>query len=155
MASIPLLRDPAAPPAEAGAAPSLDLRLRVLLQRRHLTQRLAEGADPSASPELALRARQLVARERRESLAILERVLREAAAPPRGLSARAPVQREAVLAARPFLLNLHEQLRAADDPQPAGIARTLILLSDGCGPIYAPSEQGNLASRVHGAAAAL
>jgi hypothetical protein len=72
-------------------------------------------------------------------------VLGEAGAPSRGLSAKAPLQRAAILAARPFLLSLLDTLREVEHPRPAGVARVELLLTDGTGPIYAPSHQGTLA----------
>jgi hypothetical protein len=145
-----VLRPPA---AMLASRPPLTLRLHVRLHRLALTRRLAEGADPLASHELALRARQLTApRELRSCATGLERVLRDAAAPSRGLTAQAPLQREAILAARPFLLNLRRRLRETENPHPAGVARTVLLLMDGCGPLYAPSDPGTLASRAYRAA---
>ncbi len=158
MATTALLRDSARPPRVAlpvNASPLL--RLRVALNRIRLAQALAAGADPTASPELALRARQLTApREVRTCVKGLERILREAGATPwRGMTPEAPLQREAILAARPFLLNLLERLRETDTPRPAGVARTLLLLVDGCGAVYSPSAPGTLASRAYRAAESL
>ena len=142
----------AAPPAHVSPL----LRLRVAMNRTRLAQTLAAGADPSASPELALWARELTApRELRFCVSGLERVLRDAAAPTRALTAQAPLQREAILAARPFLLNLRRRLREAENPRPAGVAQTVLLLMDGCGPLYAPSYPGTLASRAYRATDAL
>lgn len=147
------LRPPLSAPASHA---SLGLRLRVRLDRPELTRRLAEGAEPLASPELALRARQLTAaRTVRDRVGRLERVLREAAAPSRGVTAQAPLQREAILAARPFLLNLRQRLRETENPRPAGVARVELLLTDGAGPLYAPSPPGTLGSRAYRAADAL
>jgi hypothetical protein len=151
MAFLPLVEGTL--PAPAARRPPLALRLRVRLQADALTRRLAAGADPLATPELALRARQLTEpRQLRCAVTRLERVLREAAVPSRGLTAQAPVQRDAILAARPFLLNLRERLRATQQPRPAGVARTVLLLLDGCGPLYAPSHPGTLASFAYRAA---
>ena len=125
----------------------LGVRLRAFVHRSELTQRLAEGADPNASPELALRARQLgTPRELRRSILGLDRVLREAAQPSRALTSQVPLQRKAILAARPFLVSLLDALREVEHPRPAGLARVELLLTDGAGPIYAPSYPGTLAS---------
>jgi hypothetical protein len=141
------------PAATVARRPPVALRSRVRLHRLALTRRLAEGADPLGSPELALRARQLTApREVQGAVTGLERVLHEAAAPSRALTAQAPVQRAAIVAARPFLLNLRRRLRETESPRPAGVARTVLLLADGCGPLYAPSHPGTLASRAYQAA---
>jgi hypothetical protein len=132
------------------------VRLRVALDRIRLVEALAAGADPSGSPELALRARQITSpREIATCITGVERILRDAATPPRGLTAEAPLQREAILAARPFLLNLLAGLQETKRPRPAGVARTVLLLSDGCGPVYTPSPPGTLASRAYRAAQGL
>ena len=144
------------PAAEFARHPSLALRLRVRLHRLELTERLAECADPFSSPELALRARQLSSpREVRGCVNGLERVLREAAAPSFAFTAQAPLQRREILAARPFLMNLRDRLRETENPRPTGVAQTVLLLMDGCGPLYVPSHPGTLASRAYRAAGAL
>jgi hypothetical protein len=157
MATTALPDHSARPPRVALPTPvSPLLRLRVALQRPELVRALAAGADPSASPELALCARRLTrARELRICVAGVERILRLATTPPRGLTVEAPVQRDAIVAARPFLLNLLERLRDAEHPRPAGVARTLLLLTDGCGPVYSPSPRGTLAAAAYRAADAL
>lgn len=144
------------PTAPFAPRPTFGVRLRALVRRVELTRRLAEGADSGASPELALRAREITSpRVIRECVNGLERVLREAAAPSRGLTAQAPLQREAILAARPFLLSLLDALREVERPRPAGVARVEMLLTDGTGPIYAPSSRGTLASAAYRARDAL
>jgi hypothetical protein len=157
MASTALIDRSARPPfAELLEHVSPLLRLEVRLHSFRLVRALAAGADPSASPELALRARQITdPRELRICVKGLERILREAATPSRGLTAQAPVQREAILAARPFLLNLLERLREAEAPRPAGVARTLLLLAEGYGPVYSPAPRGTLAAAAYRAAEGL
>jgi hypothetical protein len=136
-----------ASPVLPRARPSLGVRLCAFVHRFELTQRLAECADPNASPELALRARQLATpRELRRTILGLERVLREAAQPSRAMTSQVPLQRQAILAARPFLVSLLDTLREVEHPQPAGLARAELLLTDGAGPVYAPSYPGTLAS---------
>jgi hypothetical protein len=157
MATTALIDTPATPPW-AGLPSHISplLRLQVRLHSFGLVRALAAGTDPSASPELALRAKQITSpRELRICVKGLERVLREAAVPSRGLTAQAPIQREAILAARPFLVNLIDGLRETASPRPAGVARALLLLTEGWGPIYAASWPGTLASRAYSAAAAL
>ena len=96
---------------------------------------------------------------RREAAALADRVddiLREAARRPApGLSARAPLHRDQIAAARPFLVSLGERLREAERPRPGGLAQTRELLTDGTGPIYAPAELGTLAARAWRAADAI
>ena len=72
---MPAIADPYASHYGAAAtsgdtARRLHARLRATLRRSELTRALAEGADPAASPELALRAAQLTsARSRRSARA--------------------------------------------------------------------------------------
>lgn len=124
------------------------LRARVAMHRFRLTRAIADGSDHAASPELALRALQLTQPgRRRDCIRGLEHILREATAPSRPwLTSQVPIQRAAVRAARPFLLNLLERLRETEHPRPAGIARTLVLLTDGHGPVWSPAEPGALAA---------
>jgi hypothetical protein len=144
------------PAAIFGRHPSPAVRMRVRMHRPTPNRRLADGADPHTSPEPALRALQPTApRERHACVAGLERLLREAAAPARPLTVQAPVQRAAILAARPSLLNVRRALRDAENPRPEGLARTVLLLMDGCGPLYAPSYPGAPASVAYRAAGTL
>jgi hypothetical protein len=50
---------------------------------------------------------------------------------------------------RRAVTRLERVLREADGPRPAGVARTVLLLVDGCGPLYAPSHPATLARRAH------
>ena len=126
------------------------------LRRRRLDQALAAGADPAASPLLAHRAATLVSRSNRNRLARELHSHREAAA--RGaepLSAAIPVDRAAVARATPQLEELERLLRS---PQPVycpGMARARRLLSDGCGPLYAPPSPQALGREVEAVLTAL
>jgi hypothetical protein len=121
-------------------------RLRVRCCLETLDQALAAGADPAASPDLALRARQLTSpEERAATAAALEEAIAEALDPPRGLTARVPVQAAQVLAARPFLERLAAELREVRAPRAQGVARARRILADGTGPLYAPAPAGELA----------
>jgi hypothetical protein len=62
------------------------------------------------------------------------------------------VNRAAIRAAKPYLAHLIDCLREADAPRPAGIARVELLLTDGCGPLYATSPPGTLAAAAYRAA---
>jgi hypothetical protein len=71
--------------------PALSVRGRVFLQRASLAGRLAAGASPSDSPELARRAEQLRSPRNRRILATsLERVVDAAEEPPRPYSSSVP-----------------------------------------------------------------
>jgi hypothetical protein len=122
------------------------LGVRVRLRRLALDRALAGGERAEASPLLALRAAQLTSpKEVRIVTERLESILRDADHPQPGFSARVPIQREQVIAARPFVANLVERLRAVEHPCAPGVARARLLLTDGSSPFYAPCEPGALA----------
>jgi hypothetical protein len=143
IASLDLL--PGRAPRPGHRVEPLLLRLRVGIGRFGLDRRLAAGEDPGRSPELALRARQITTHRAQLALAMrIERILREADRPEPALTARAPLQRAAVHGARPALLSLVDTLRAGGPCAREGMARVHLLLSDGCGALWAPSEAGTL-----------
>ena len=92
--------------------PALTLRARVFASRRSLDEALADGASPLWTPELALRARQLVSRSSRQQLATrLERLVKEAT---RSVSPRAvavPLPRREILEAQTSLFSIASCLR--------------------------------------------
>jgi hypothetical protein len=122
------------------------LGLRVRLRRLALDQALADGERPEASPLHALRAAQLT-RPAQVALVAdrIDAILRDADHPHPGFSARVPIQREQVVAARPFVANLAERLREVEHPGAAGVARARMLVTDGASPFYAPCDPGSLA----------
>jgi hypothetical protein len=118
---------------------------RVWLRRQTLDRNLAHGADPSTTPELSRRARQLTSRRRRNSLARAIRNLIQAAEDPRHpYSAAAPLQRREILSERGFLLELADDLAGDDELGARGIALVERLLTDGTSPVYGPSPDGTL-----------
>jgi hypothetical protein len=130
--------------------------LRVRLRRAALDRALADGERPDGSALLARRARQLTRPDEVRIVAErLESILHDAGHPRPEFSARAPVERAQVAAARPFVTNLAERLREADDPGAAGVARARLLVTDGSSPIYAPADPGALARLAWRAADAL
>jgi hypothetical protein len=124
---------------------------RVWLRRGMLDRSLARGADPSTTPELSRRARQLTSRRCRNSLAQGIRNLIDAAEEPRhGYTAAVPLQRRAILSERAFLLELAADLAGDDELGPRGIALVDRLLTDGASPLYGPGPDGALhAALVH------
>jgi hypothetical protein len=129
---------------------------RVWLQRGALDRRIARGADPTASPELTRRARQLTSRRRRARLAAgIRGVIDEAEEPRRAYSAAAPVQRREILRERGFLVALAEDLLSDDELSPHGIALVEKLLRDGCSPLYSPGPEDDLHRALTHARAAL
>ena len=94
---------------------------------------------------LAVRAGQLVSTRGRERLVgALERAIAAARAPRALTSAVAP-NPTAVLGNRSALLDLIDRLRSPEPVAAAGVARLLVLLRDGCSPLYTPPRPGLLA----------
>jgi hypothetical protein len=106
-----------------------------------LDRLLAAGGDPCWDPELALRAAQVTAADRRRVLAKgLERAVSDAHRPPRW-SCAAPLDRSAVRAAAPALRALAAGLTEATAPAPQGVALVEQLLRDPGSPLYAPGDE--------------
>jgi len=128
-------------PTQPSWPPSVRLRLRVRLHRWRLDRRLADGFWPEASEESALRARQLTDSSTRSGLA---RALRGAVSDAESAHSLAmysavPICRKAVLSWRQGLLGLADRLEQDGPLNPCGVARTVLLLTDGTGPLYNPS----------------
>lgn len=129
---------------------------RVWLQRGTLDRRIARGADTTASPQLARRARQLTSRRCRRGLAAgIRRMLEAAEEPVRALSAAAPLQRREILHERDFLLRLAADLESDQALGARGIALIEDLLTNGESPVYNPLPQGALHNALTHAHAAL
>jgi hypothetical protein len=136
--------------------PALALRARVFASRRSLDEALADGASPLWTPELALRAGQLVSRGSRQRLATsLERLVKEAtrAVPPRAVAV--PLPRREILEAQTSLLGIAARLRDDRPVYARGMALLSRLLTDGSGPAYNPHAGGSLRHAVGAIAAAL
>jgi hypothetical protein len=122
--------------------PARGARLRVRLRRGRLDRELAEGRDPEACGDRALRAGQLTeAVTRRRVARSLRGVVAKAERAPGGLGSAAPVCRGAVLAWREGLLGLADRLEQPGALNPCGVARALVLLTDGTGPLYNPAPE--------------
>jgi hypothetical protein len=124
---------------------SLLARLRAFAGRLDLDRKLAAGALPSDSRELACRAHTLAGWHARNAYADgIERVVDEAEAPPHPLGAAVPVRRDEVQAARADLLRLAAALRAEPSPPVRAVAVASLLLTDGAGPLFAEHPPGAL-----------
>jgi hypothetical protein len=136
--------------------PPLALRARVFASRRSLDDALADGASPLWTPELALRARQLVSRGSRQQLATsLERLVKEAQ---RSVSPRAvavPLPRREISEAQTSIFSIATRLRDERPVYARGMALLSRLLSDGSGPMYNSHAGGSLGHAVGAIAAAL
>jgi hypothetical protein len=131
--------------ADTGLA-SRRLRFRVWRRRLELTSELAAGADPDASPELALAAHELIGASARRRLADgVDRLLRSAARPYGPRSMHAPMNRGGVLAARDELVALAERLRRPAPAPTHAVALAALLVGSGASPIYSPLTSGTVA----------
>ena len=139
------------------ASRSLAVWLRVLSRRAALTRELAEGAAPTSSPELAMRAAQLTSAGRRRQLGrTLRRTIDEARRPQMTRSRAVIVLRPAVLDAEPAINALIERLRSPQPVSAEGMAIVEQIVSDSeASPLYNPAEPGTLRRRVLVASAAL
>jgi len=126
--------------------PSAALRIRVAVKRDELTRELAEGADPDASPELALRAAQLSsARSRKQLARTLLRTLADAHRPPMTRSRVVIIRRDAVLEAEGELSAMRERLAGSEPVRAEGmaIAEQIITRAESS-PLYNRAERGAL-----------
>jgi hypothetical protein len=114
------------------------LRLRTRWGRDALDEKLAFGADPTESRELALRAAQLRSKPWRDRIATqIERVLDDARHQPRGRAAEVVLLRRSEISAHaPELSALTARLRADVPIDARGVAMAARLVSDGTGPLY-------------------
>ena len=136
--------------------PALALRARVFASRRSFDEALPAGASPVWTPELALRARQLVSHSSRQQLATsLEGLVKEAtrSVPPRAVAVRLP--RREILEAQTTLFSIASCLRDERPVYARGMALLSRLLTDGSGPAYNPHPGGSLRHAVGAIAAAL
>lgn len=102
---------------------------------------LADGAEPGISEESAVRATQLIAIVTRRRIASsLRRLVAEAIRPHGALCSAVPLCRPAVASSREGLLGLAEVLEREQPVNPCGVARTLLMLRDGAGPLYDPGS---------------
>ncbi|MFZ0976782.1 MAG: hypothetical protein WAN22_31475 [Solirubrobacteraceae bacterium] len=121
-----------------------------------LDRELAAGIGPQPCEAHALRARTIIARRSRTSVARgLQRVLRSATDTAPGFTAAVRPHRREVLAARTVIETLERRLRAPEPVSARGMAILGGLLTDGTSPLYRPDEPGALGSQLRAAAAAL
>jgi len=105
-------------------------RLADLLRAPRLDRALEAGADPASEPSLRERARQLTSRRARRRVA---RALEELDRGP-GL----PVRRDQVRDASDLLSELTVALRSRERVSARGVLLARRIVTDGCGPLYAP-----------------
>ncbi len=134
-------------PGSAVSRPfSLMAQIRVSVRRSELTRALAEGADPSARPDLALRAQQLTSTRTRRTLArTLRRICAEAHARALTRSQIVIIERAAVIDAEEQITSLIDRLL---DPRPVraqGVAIAERMITNaGRSPLYNAGDPGAL-----------
>ena len=146
------------PTTSAPRRPGLLLRARVWIHDLELDAALAGGADPQQSDELALRAKQLAARKKRQELASgISRLIGIAEGHRRAPIAtpHAPFRPKQVQANRSLLLKLEQRLRGYKPVALQGLALTSLMLEDGRGPLTTDSDPVTLERAVRAALSAL
>jgi hypothetical protein len=122
----------------------IPLRLRALGQRSRLDEALAEGADPTQDPALALRASQLTAPATRRAIAkTIQNLVDAAEEPPDAWpigGPRPPLQHDDVLAARDELLAVAQLLSGPEPVSPQTVALAARLVWDCASPVYAAGD---------------
>ena len=127
-------------------ANSLALRMKVTAKRGALTERLAEGADPTSTSELALRASQLTTSRRRRQMAkTLRSAVAEARHPSVTRSLVSILNRRAVLEADGAIQATIARLANPEPVTIKGMAMLERMITDGgSSPFYSPAEPGTL-----------
>ena len=140
-----------------GRTNSLRLRLRTAVHRTKLTRALAEGVDPSAGDQLALRARQLTSERSRKMLArSLRRTIAEAHLPASTRARVSIIDRRGVLNAEAAIVEMIERLLSPLPVQAEGMAVLERILTNADGsPLYNRSEPRALRHVIRDAIAAL
>jgi hypothetical protein len=125
-------------------------RLSVRLRRGGLDCELAAGVNPGASPDLELRAWQLVQHSSRRRVARgLRRAVRETQNHRLNeLNSVVPIPRRAVTQWSQGLLDVADAIEHSDRVSACGIALALELLTDGTGPLYDPGAEDVLGAAV-------
>ena len=145
----------AARPQARRSRPGLRLRIRVWAGSLGLDCQLAEGASPTNSPELSLRAKQLSSDRSRHALSgTLMAAVDAARRSPQPTSARSTIAVAEVRAAAEPLRSLAQELVAIDDPPIRGVALASFLVCEPASPLYnrrSPVTLGELAQRARSA----
>ena len=111
------------------------------LRASALDNQLAEGVEPWRSPAHAARSLRLTSPRRRRAVArSLERLLEDVERRPPVVSAVVRPCREQVLEARPLIVAVASLLRSTRPVDARGVARVVVLLTDGGGPCYVSSH---------------
>ena len=138
MEHVPRHNSPRPDPDPRSRSAAFRRRLRVHVYRGRLDRQLADGLAPETLHDRAVRATQLARmRTRRQVARSLRRLVADAEMPAHPLlRSAAPVDRRSVLPWREALLGLADRLEQPVRLDPCGVARALVLLTDGAGPFY-------------------
>jgi hypothetical protein len=130
----------------AGPTPSIGVRIRAAARRGALTARLARGADPTASPELTLRASQLTSERRRRRMArTLRRTVSEARHPSTARAFVSIASRCGVLGAGDAFQMIIGRLASPDPVAVKGMAMLERIITDGASsPLYDRFDRSSL-----------
>jgi hypothetical protein len=132
------------------------LALTVWWRATEFDRRLAAGENPWTSEALALRARRLTTPRSRARVARgLTSVLRSAGNDAPRFTAAVHPNAPDVLDGQAVIVSLERRLRGPGPVAAQGVAIIRLLLIDGNGPLYRPSDAEALRSRLRAAAAAL
>jgi hypothetical protein len=117
---------------------SILLRIQTRRQRYDLDAKLASGAAPDGSPELGLRADQLMSTSEREHIAtgIAQAVAQAVAQWPPAAAQFVPLASPRIRECAPELMTIAHRLRDDEPVDVRGVAMASQLLSDGAGPLY-------------------
>jgi hypothetical protein len=130
--------------------------IRALLTAGRLDRALARGVQPEASVELALRSQRLVRPSVRRKLARHLRLLLAAADRSHPAPRFAvPLCRDRIAEAAADMRILSDGLVASGPVAAQGVAQVLVLLGDGCGPLYSRASGDSVGRRVQEAIVAL
>lgn len=123
----------------------LSLQARVRVHRASIDRELAAGRFP-AREESVMRASQLADPAGRRRVArSIRRLADYAIAPPSMvLTSTAPINRAEIRRCREGLLGIAERLEREGPVNPCGVARAVVLLGDGDGPVYCRSPERSL-----------
>lgn len=139
-------------------APPERLRDRLVARLRTLSldTALANGTPPEADAALALRARRLTNLPRRRKLALaIRHLVRDADGAGVPSHVRVSPLSDRVSAASRELRMLAEKLAEPTPISARGVAQTLLLLTDGTGPLYNARSAGSVRDRAASAVANL
>jgi hypothetical protein len=131
-------------------------RLVAWLSTRSLDTALASGTPAEADAALALRARRLTTLPRRRKVALaIRHLIREAEGAVAPARLRVSPVPDRVSAASRELRLLAKKLAEPTPVSARGVAETLLLLTDGTGPLYNPRNEGSVRDSAANAAAHL